>query len=171
MSTRVSALVAALALAFASVRAEDPKKEAKVKPPTYQAPKGWEVLDPGDFATARFRLGEGDTAVQMTLTELKGDGGGLVANVNRWRKQVGLKELDEKDAKKAPEPIKVDGLAGHLIDVTGPDVDGKVTQRVVAVMVPHDGRMWFVRIGGPAVDVAEHKKVFDEFVKALRFPK
>jgi hypothetical protein len=172
MFTRACVLAAALAGVFLpSARAEEPKKETKPKPPTFKAPKGWEVLDAGEFATARFRVGEGETAVTMTLTGLNGDGGGLVANVNRWRAQVGLKELAEKDSLQALESIKVDGLAGHILDVTGPDVTGKITQRVVAVAVPRGEHTWFVRMSGPAVDIGEQKKVFDEFVKSIRFEK
>jgi hypothetical protein len=163
-----------LALALAAVlaaggRADEPKKDPA--PPTFLAPKGWEPLDEGTFATARFRVGEGETAVTVTLTGLSGDGGGLTANVNRWRAQVGLEALDEKGALKALHGVKVGGLAGHSLDVTGPDVAGKITQRVMVVAVRKGDETWYVRMGGPAIDVAGQKAAFDEIVKSVRFAK
>ena len=152
-------------------RAEEPKKEDAPAKPTFKAPKGWDALDAGQFATARFRVGEGETAVTITLTALSGDGGGLTANVNRWRAQVGLKELDEKEALKALQPIEVDGIGGHALDATGPDVVGKVTPRVVAVAVRRGEQTWFVRMGGPAAGVAAQRAAFDGFVASVRFPK
>jgi hypothetical protein len=174
MFTRVC--VAALALAVAiphGARAEEPKKEAKPKPPTYTVPKGWEEQEPDKLgiATARFRIGEGkgDEAVTASIVALQGDGL-LVANVNRWRAQVGLKALDDEAARQALEPIKVDGRDAHFFDVTGPGAEGKAP-RVMAAMIPRGEQLWVVRIGGPATKVAEQKKAFDEFVKSIRFEK
>jgi hypothetical protein len=177
MFTRTSVLAAAFAVALLhGARAEEPKKEPDPKPPTFEVPKGWETeRDKPPVATvtvaARFRAGEGDKAASVTLIGLPGNGGGLAANVNRWRGQVGLKELDEKDALKSLEPIKVDGLDGHVLDVTGPEVEGKVTQRVRVAVVARDGYTWYVRMGGPAAPVGDQKKAFDEFVKSIRFAK
>jgi hypothetical protein len=156
------------------VAADDPRKEpAPPKPPTFKAPKGWEALerDKLGITAARFRSGEGEKEVVVTLTKLTGVGGGLVANVNRWRGQVGLEPLDENDALEELRPMKVDGLPGHILDVTGPKVEGKVTQRVVVVVVPKGEETWYVRMGGPAGPVAEQKAAFDEFVKSIRFEK
>jgi hypothetical protein len=158
-----------------AVRAEEPKKAPADKPPTFTVPKGWEEQEPDKFgiAVARFRIGngKGTEGVAVAVSKLAGDGGGLVANVNRWRAQVGSQALDEKDALAALESIKVDGTDGHLLDVTGPEVEGKGTQRVLAVAVSRGEVTWFVRIGGPAKAVGEQKKAFDEFVKSIRFAK
>jgi hypothetical protein len=174
VSTRASILTAVLAALLVSpARAEEPKKEAEPKPHAYKVPKGWETDErkKSGFVTARFRTGEGDKEVTVILIALAGNGGGLVANVNRWRAQVGLKDLAEKDALTALEPIKVDGRDGHVRDVTGPEVADKVTQRVVAVVVPHGDATWFIKMSGPTGAVGDQKKAFDEFVKSLRFEK
>jgi hypothetical protein len=173
MSTRASLLAVAFIAVFCGARADEPKKEAKPKP-AFKVPKGWEAaeLDKGGIATARFRAGEGDKAVTTVLVSVAVNGdSGLAANVNRWRTQLGLKELNEKDALKALEPIKVDGRDGYLFDATGPEVADKVTQRTVAVLVPHAGEAWAVKMGGPAAPVGEQKAAFDEFVKSLHFEK
>lgn len=125
-----SPVIALLLVAVAS--AEEPKKL-----PDFKLPKGWEAIESKQklFLAAYFRAGEGKSAVAVTLTGLGGEGGGAVANVNRWRAQLGLKELDEEDALKLLTPIKVDGLPGQVLDVTGEATADKPAQRLVAVMV------------------------------------
>src|SRR4051794_23709236 len=90
------------------------------KPPTFKAPKDWKAEKASQFVAARFTIGEGDSAVSVTVSGLKGGGGAVAANVNRWRGQVGLKDLDDKEAEKALQAAKVDGAEGHSLDVTGP---------------------------------------------------
>jgi hypothetical protein len=162
-----------------AVRADEPKKEPKL--PAFTAPKGWTALEGREsdktfgLVVKRFRIGDGDKASGVVVTALPGNGGGLVNNVNRWRNQVGLQGLDEKDALKSLTPIKVDGRDAHLLDVTEPDGEkvkrAENVERIVAVVVVHDGQTVFVKLSGPAKAVGDQKKVFDEFVKSIRFEK
>ena len=159
------------ALVFA-VRAEDRKKDSSApKPPTFKTPKGWKAVDPGVITSARFEIGEKDRIASVTVTGLSGEGGGLTANVNRWREQIGLKSLAEKDVLKSLQEIKVDGISGHAVDLTGPDRDGKVTQRILAAVVKRGDQTWFFKLSGPAGLVGEQKAAFEEFLKSVRFEK
>src|SRR5262249_46385527 len=52
----------------------------------------------------------------------KGEGGSILKNVNRWRGQVGLPEVTEKELPKVTETFKVGekgDTAATLVDVTG----------------------------------------------------
>ena len=143
------AVVSALVLGTVA-RTEDPKKEPTgPKPPTFKAPKEWKELERDKFgiATARFGIGEGEKQVVVTLVTARGT---LADNVNRWRNQVGLDSLDEEAVLKTLKPIKVDGLPGHILDVTGPEKEGKITQRIVGIVVLVGEATWFIRMGGPA---------------------
>ena len=153
--------------------AEDPKEGPPSKKATFKAPKEWEALGPDKtgIVTARFQTGEGASAVTATLVELAGEGGGLGANVNRWRTQVGLESLAEKEVLKALDPIKVDGAAAHRLDVTGPAVGDKPAQRIIAVVVKSGDATWFIKMNGSAGAVDKQKAPFDEFVKSIRFEK
>jgi hypothetical protein len=161
-----------LAATFVSAaRAEDGEKDSKTpKPLTFQTPKGWRAVDADFISLARFQIREKDRIASMTVTALNGDGGGLVANVNRWRAQVGLKPLAEKDALKSLQAIKVDGIAGHVLDLTGPDTDGK-SRRILAAVVKKGNQTWFFKLMGPASLVGEQKTAFEEFLKSVRFEK
>jgi hypothetical protein len=155
-----------------AARAKDPEKGSPAaKPPTFQVPKGWKSIDAGLISAARFRFGEGDRIGSMTVTGLKGDGGGLAANINRWRAQVGLESLAEKDALATAKPIKVDGISGHSLDLTGPEVTGKKTPRILVVVVKRGDRTWFFKLEGSSSLVASQNSAFDRFLKSVRFQK
>ena len=97
------------------------------------------------------------------------DGGGLAANVNRWRAQLKLEALQEEEALKALRPIRVGGLPGHSLDVTGPDVPDKPATRIRVVMVKRADQTWFFKLMGPEKLVGEQAEAFDGFIKSVRF--
>jgi hypothetical protein len=158
-------------LAFAALAQDSEKGSPPPKPPTFQVPRGWQARNAGSTSLARFQIGEGDRIALMTVTGLNGDGGGLVANINRWRAQVGLKSLAEKDALNSAQPIKVDGTSGHALDLNGTDATDKSARRILVAVVQHGDQTWFFRLAGPSSLVAEQKSAFDGFLKSIRFEK
>lgn len=164
---RTQLLLAALLLA-PSAWAEPDKGSEPPTAPDFKAPRAWKAEKAGQFASARFSVGEGDAAVLVVVTALKGDGGGVTANVNRWRAQAGLEKLDDEGAKKALRPGKVGGTEAHTLDASGPD-DAKPRTRVLVAFVKHDGYTWFFRMAGPADKVKDQKDNFDAFLESVRF--
>ena len=65
----------------------------------WEKPESWKNEDQSSMRVANFSFGENSEG-ECYFTVLPGGGGGLVANVNRWRKQMNLSELtkDEVDA-------------------------------------------------------------------------
>jgi uncharacterized protein (TIGR03067 family) len=159
-----------LAALLGSAATADAQDQAP-KPPTFQVPKGWQAIEPGFVSSARFQIGEGDRVVSVTVTGLKGGGGGLAANINRWRMQIGLESLPEKDALAAAESIKVDGLPGYSVDLTGPSVTGKGARRILATVVTHGDLTWYFKLDGPSSLAATQKSAFAAFLKSVRFEK
>jgi hypothetical protein len=162
-----------LAATLASAAAGDgPEKGPEApRPPAFQVPKDWKAIENGPFVSARFQVGKGDRAATVMVAGLAGDGGGLAANVNRYRRQVGLEALDEQDALRALKPVKVNGLAGHSLDVTGPDTTEKAAERILAVVVRQGERTWFFKMAGPASLVGEQVAAFEGFINSVRFEK
>ena len=143
--------------------------DAEPRAPVFRTPKGWRAAEDRGLTAARFQVGDGDRTAEIMVMALPRDGGGLVANINRWCGQVGLDALDEHAAMKAGRPIKVDGRPGQAIDLTGPPTGGKASQRILAAVVKQDDRTWFFKMMGPADLVAEQKKAFEQFVESVRF--
>jgi hypothetical protein len=156
-----------------TTRAAAPKDDppGPAKDVTYTMPKGWRAAESSPFAIAKFQVGPADQAGTVTISALPGTGGGLAANISRWRNQVGLEPLEEAEVLKTTREMKVDGMRGHVVDMTGPAKDGKAAQRILGVIVTKGDQVWFFKMMGPAKVVGNQKDAFDEFVKSVRFRK
>jgi hypothetical protein len=147
------------------------KESPPPKPPAFEAPKDWKVIDSGPLVSARFQIGEKDRIATVLVMALPGNGGGLAANVNRWRRQLKLDELSEEAVLKTLKAIKVDGVAAHSVDLSGRDRTDKASERMLAVIVKHGERTWFFKMTGPFGFVKEQVSPFEEFIKSVRFEK
>ena len=144
-----------------------PPKPADKRPVTFDVPEGWRSAPLAPMSIATFRIGEEDVPADVTITPLRGEGGGLLRNVNRWREQIGLAPIDDLQMRKELREVQVDGTPGQAVDLVGPE--GPSQQRIVAVIVPRGGMTWFFRMKGPAEVVAKQKAAFDRFVASVRF--
>lgn len=92
-----------------------------------------------------------------------GGAGGVLANVNRWRGQLGLSEVAEKDLGSATSAIEVNGAKATLFEGVG---SGK---RIVAVILPRGDNTWFFKLLGPESGATAEKATFLTFVQSVRF--
>ena len=59
-------------------------------------PPDWQALPPSQFLLAEFAItGTNGAKAEVNVAEMGGEGGGLLANVNRWRGQLGLRPISE----------------------------------------------------------------------------
>jgi hypothetical protein len=137
------------------------------KPFTYTRPDGWtEFRDPKGVASAAFHAGEGN-AVEITVTRLPGPAGGLAANINRWRAQIGLPPAMPEEILAAVREIKVGGGAASYVDLLGPEASTR--QRIIGVIVLRGQLTWFFKMRGPADRLGREQAAFDAFVGSVRF--
>ncbi len=62
--------------------------------PTWTVPSGWQEGQLAQFLVAKYVIAGADGTAAVNVSSLAGDGGGLLANVNRWRGQLGLPPLE-----------------------------------------------------------------------------
>ena len=96
-------------------------------------------------------------------------GGGTLANVNRWRAQLSLPEVAEDGLPKITQALDVLGGKATLVDLSGTDAGGQAS-RMVAVIVPHGGQTWFYKLTGSGAVVGHEKEAFTQFVQTVRYP-
>jgi len=92
------------------------------------------------------------------------DTGGTLSNVNRWRRQMGLGDVDEA------------GLAECVTTLGGSPIDGapgpvladisKENRRLLGAIVPREGKWWFYKMLGDASVVNAEHDTFVQFVKS-----
>ena len=133
---------------------------------TWTVPDGW-ILAPA--AAARYATfsvaGAGGTKAELAISHFPGDVGGDLANVNRWRQQIGLTPVEAAALPPLVTKLSAGTASFSLIDATGAEA------RLVAAWTRHGADTWFFKFSGPDALVAAEKTKFTAFIESLRFTK
>ncbi|HEX3889758.1 MAG TPA: hypothetical protein VHX90_02815 [Verrucomicrobiae bacterium] len=134
-------------------------------------PSGWQTLPPSQFLLAEYAVtGTNGAKADVNVAELGGEGGGLAANVNRWRGQLGLPAAGETDFSKSVSTLDIPGGQASLVDLTGTDSKTGKPARLVGVILPQNGRTWFYKLMGDPEVVAQQKDAFIKFIQSAKYP-
>lgn len=132
----------------------------------YKTPPGWvDVSGDGKKVRAEFRIEKGESVGKVTIMPLRGAAGGVEANINRWREEVGLPKLDGDAIESSAKKIELDG-----VDAQYWDLDGTGQRRMLGVICPTADYTWFVKFIGQSDLVAGQKSAFEELLKSIRLP-
>lgn len=133
-------------------------------------PAGWKEVPAGQFLYAKFTIaGEGGTLAAVNVSTSSGDGGGLAANVNRWRGQLGQSPWSEAELQKQIKTIEADGNKILLVEMNGTDARSGQPSSLVGAVVSQGGSTWFYKLMGDAKIVAVQKDAFTHFVKGTKY--
>ena len=136
----------------------------------WDAPEGWEQGPSSPMRLVTFRI-PGVENAECYLSSLRGAGGGVEANLNRWRQQVGQPPMTPDEFAALPR-IAVLGQEAPLLrvegDFTGVDNVTHTGQMVLGVVVPAGEDTVFVKMTGPASVVSEEAEKFIAFCESLR---
>ena len=114
--------------------------------------------------------GDAGTKAEITISFFPGAVGGVLANVNRWRRQMGQEPVDQSKLDGVTESLPAAGGQGTLVDFAGADAKTGQTARMVAVIIPHGDNTWFYKLTGSAKLVGTQKDAFVQFVKTVQYP-
>jgi hypothetical protein len=129
----------------------------------WQAPADWGVAAASAMRKASYVVGAGD----LSVTAFPGDVGGELANVNRWRGQIGLPSLGAGQLEASVSRFESNGLSFAVVEMASADLSGKA---ILGAMVPYGGSTWFFKLTGPPADVARSKPAFMDFLRTIRAP-
>jgi len=138
--------------------------------PNWQPPEGWQEVPGGPFLVAKFVVPGGAGApAAVNVSRSAGDGGGLAANVNRWRRQLGLNELPEPDVNPLATSVEIAGGKATFVDMNGTDAGTGQPVRLMGAMVPQSGQTWYYKLMGDAIVVEAQKDAFRKFVQTVKY--
>jgi hypothetical protein len=83
-------------------------------------PAGWKEETGGPARLASFKFGDREPKLELTVVRLPGDGGGLAANINRWRDQLGLDRIGDAEVSGLVQNVGAVGVDAKVVDLTGP---------------------------------------------------
>jgi hypothetical protein len=122
-------------------------------------PKGWIESEGGAMRFASFKVPVKGT-VDASVVVLPGPAGGELANVNRWRGQIGLEPLDDVGLATARKTLATKAGPLKVYDFA----NGASGKRLVAGLTEISGNTWFVKLTGDAAGVGAAR---DDFMKLL----
>ncbi len=128
----------------------------------WSAPPGWTPTSGSAMRKGSYAIAGPEGTADLAITAFPGDVGGNLANVNRWRGQLGLAPVANLDG--AVEPLTANGLQMLVFDGAN---EGK---RMVGAIVSRPGETWFFKLTGPDALVARTKPAFLEFLKTVKAP-
>jgi len=149
----------------------------------WTAPAGWKAEGPRPMRAATYSIAPaaGDTAGAECVVNFfgPGQGGGVEANIERWKGQV--QGPDEK-----PATAKIDKRTVRGVPITVIDSSGSYTgmggpmmtspkavpgYRLLGAIVEGPGGNVFFKLTGPAKTVASQQKHFDQLLASIELEK
>jgi hypothetical protein len=139
--------------------------------PNWQVPADWKEVAGGQFLVAKFLIsGTGDAQAAVNVSMSAGDGGGVLANLNRWRGQLGLKPVADADLSKEVKAMDVSGSKAVLTEMDGTDPKTGQKTHLLAAIVPQGQQTWFYKLMGNEPLVQQQKGAFTKFVQSSKYP-
>ena len=101
--------------------------------------------------------------IPIAVTRFEGQVGGVLANVNRWRGQMGLPEIAEGDLEETLTRFGPPEWPGYTLRVAGE------SQHMLAAGVYEraQDRTWFARVTGAPADIGAIEPDFQAFVRSI----
>lgn len=128
---------------------------------SWKAPPDWAAKPASGMRRATYVLSGAAGPAELSVISLPGDAGGELANVNRWRGQVGLEPWDAAALKQAAESVPSAAGTFTLVDLAGP------SQRMLAGMTMRGGETWFFKLLGPGETVGAAKPAVKAFLASV----
>ena len=162
----------ALSSFTASIRLERKAAEPEQSPApssslSWQVPDGWTIDAPKPMREVTFIAGE---ETRCWITVLGGDGGGALANANRWRKELSLDPLEEEQlVQLATEPMLGDNAL--VIEGVGPyssmGSTPKENWKMVGLIRILPDRAVFVKMVGPIDEMEIARPLMTQMASSL----
>ena len=133
--------------------------------PQWEVPDGWKPKAATTMRLASFVVGaDGD----LSVVALGPAAGGTLANVNRWRSQLGLSALTDAELGAATTSVTLaSGPTATVVEVTG---EGQFAGRkTLAAIIARPDRTWFYKLSGESGLVTAEKERFVKFIKSVKY--
>lgn len=131
----------------------------------WTAPAGWQSEPASAMRKATYRVtGTNGATAELAVTAFPGDVGGELANVNRWRNQLGLAPISAAELTPAVTRLTVNRLEVSVVDFTN---DASPATRMLGAIVPFGDATWFFKFTGAPELLEAEKAAFFALVQSI----
>jgi hypothetical protein len=139
---------------------------------SWQLPEHWKRGRGHAMRLATF-VSSNSSGIECVVTAMPGDAGGVDANINWWRAQVGAEELDAAGIAALPK-VTVLGTETPLVEVDG-DLEGMgggtpmAKASLLGVVSQAGDHRIFIKMTGPSLEVADERDHFLALLESLHY--
>lgn len=128
-------------------------------------PAGWVEESGGGGLRFATLTPPGPEKVDVSVIALPGMAGGEVANVNRWREQMGLSPITEENV--ASQRMRLEAVVGQVtvFEINNPGVPNG---HMAVGMAQVDTDTWFLKMTGDGMAVSRARPAFLQLLRSLR---
>jgi hypothetical protein len=149
-----------------SIQIKETPEAAKTEPTSrWNAPSDWKELPAGEMQIAKFAVPAREGAkAEVFVSVFSSDTGGTLANVNRWRRQIGLRDISDAELPPLIVPLDPKLPGAILVNMTNNN------QQLVAAIVPRGSQWFFYKLMGGAAAVTAQREAFVQFAASAPAP-
>jgi hypothetical protein len=131
-------------------------------------PQSWKSGKESSMRLGSYMVADanGTATLDLSVTAFPGDVGGLLANVNRWLKQINLEPTDQSGLGQYVDERTVAGLPAHLMHAAN-------AGRTIRVLTLWGGNVhrktWFFKLEGDTALAEAESANFEQFIESVRF--
>lgn len=129
---------------------------------SYQTPDSWTEFPPSSIRKANFTIDNASGTAEVSITVFPGDVGGTLANINRWRQQIGLSSIDQVSLNENISSIIISNHQGYFTKLEGN------TESILGGILPFHGSTWFIKMQGDILAIDEEVDTFKSFLSSIR---
>lgn len=135
---------------------------------SWTVPSGWIKEEASGFRQGSFLIRQSNgRQAEVTVVMLSGNAGGLLANINRWRGQIGLQAVTETDLPRIVTAQTLNGMEFRIVNFAGQV--NSVKTRIVAATLNRGNDTWFFKMMGHDQVVTQSMPEFTQFLKSISF--
>lgn len=128
----------------------------------YSVPEGWEELPPSGIRKVNLIVEDENGRAELTVLVFPGDVGGRLANINRWREQIGLAPVAPEELSAFTESYTISQHGGLYVRLEGG------AQSILGGLLPFHGFTWFFKFQGSSGTVLANEAGMRAFLDSVR---
>lgn len=141
--------------------------------PQFEVPDSWEESPSRPPRRATYRVTGGSQEALVTVIDFPASAGPMIAdplaNLNRWRGEIGLQAVPQDALESVVETIEIAGQPGQFFRVVPDptqDSESQVEEATLAAMVTLGDRIWFFKMMGNRDLVVSQQDPFKSFLQS-----
>ncbi len=129
---------------------------------SFTLPEGWEDAGATGMRKVNLRVNDANGSAEITALTFPGDVGGRLANINRWRGQIGLPAATPESIPEFSSETTISGTPGLYVRMEGGE------KSLIGAILPLHDNTWFFKMIGDSHTVLAQEAAMKAFLDSVQ---